>query len=97
VRLLARGSDKLARRMPGRRLVIKQINTIVAFLAYAIAFVVAFTNVFKLSPEAIFALSGTIAVAAGLALKDVAASFMAGIAILVTKPFQVGDRITFAG
>lgn len=96
-RLLARGSDKLAHRMPSRRLVIKQVNTIIAFFAYAAAAVVAFTNVFKLSQEAILALSGTIAVAAGLALKDVAASFMAGIAILITKPFQVGDRITFAG
>jgi small-conductance mechanosensitive channel len=41
------------------------------------------------------ALSGTIAVSAGFALKDLAASIIAGITILFDRPFQVGDRVTF--
>jgi len=97
VRLLARISERLAERMVKRRLLVKQVNTIIGFVAYLIAAVVALTSVFTLSSEALFALSGTIAGAAGFALKDVASSFMAGLSILITKPFQVGDRISFAG
>ena len=97
VRLLAKLSDRLAERMVQRRLVVKQLNTVIGFAAYLVAAIVALTSVFKLSSEAVFALSGTIAVAAGFALKDVASSFMAGLSILITKPFQVGDRISFAG
>jgi small-conductance mechanosensitive channel len=97
VRLLAKLSDRLAERMVQRRLVVKQLNTVFGFAAYLVAAIVSLTSVFKLSSEAVFALSGTIAVAAGFALKDVASSFMAGLSILITKPFQVGDRISFAG
>ena len=32
----------------------------------------------------------------GFAFKDLAASVLAGITILLDKPFQVGDRVTFA-
>lgn len=53
--------------------------------------------VFNLSSEAFLAISGTTAVTIGFALKDVAASFMAGISILTNKLFQVGDRISFGG
>ncbi|MEO0814287.1 MAG: mechanosensitive ion channel domain-containing protein, partial [Myxococcota bacterium] len=53
--------------------------------------------VFNLSPEALLAVSGTVAVTLGFAFKDVAASFLAGISILTNKPFQVGDRISFGG
>jgi small-conductance mechanosensitive channel len=38
-----------------------------------------------------------VAVATGIALKDVVASLVAGLIILVDKPFQVGDRVTFEG
>ncbi|MBW2536146.1 MAG: mechanosensitive ion channel, partial [Deltaproteobacteria bacterium] len=93
VKLLARISERFS----ARRLVLQQAGTLIAFAAYAVAFALAFTSMFDLSPEALFALSGTAAVTIGFALKDVAASFLAGITILVSKPFQVGDRVTFEG
>lgn len=97
VRLLNRLMQRLSERITPRRLLIKQINTLLAFTAYVVMSIVTANKLFTLSPEAIFALSGTIAVTVGFALKDVAASFMAGISILITKPFQVGDRIHFGG
>jgi small-conductance mechanosensitive channel len=36
-------------------------------------------------------------VTVGLVLKDQASSVLAGITILVEKPFRVGDRVSFAG
>jgi small-conductance mechanosensitive channel len=97
VRLLHRLSDRLAERLVHRRLLIKNARTITSFLAYAAAAVLAASSVFHLSSQVVFALSGTLAVAAGFALKDLASSFLAGLSILANKPFQVGDRISFGG
>ena len=97
VRLLTRSLQSLSERLVKYRLLLKQASTFLAFAAYALAGVIALNRLFVLTPEALFALSGTIAVAAGFALKDFAASVIAGVSILINKPFQVGDRITFAG
>ncbi|MBN2341718.1 MAG: mechanosensitive ion channel [Deltaproteobacteria bacterium] len=97
MRITRRVLRSLSERMAAYRLTIKQLDTLLSFLVYLVAFILAATSLFTLSSEALLALSGTIAVTAGFALKDVAASFMAGLAILFTKPFQVGDRISFGG
>jgi small-conductance mechanosensitive channel len=97
--LVVRGLGVLARRIGERatqyRLTINLTNTFLGFAAWALAGVVAVTSLFDLSSQALFALSGTLAVAAGFLLKDVAESVVAGVSILINKPFQVGDRITF--
>lgn len=95
VRFLDRTLRRLATRFTRQRLIIGQATAIVAFLGYSAAGIAAFGMVFNLSPEALLAISGTVAVTVGFALKDVAASFLAGISILTNKPFQVGDRISF--
>lgn len=97
VKLFSIGAARFAERVAHRRLIIQQVSTLAGFAAWFFAAIVALNSVFRLSSEALLALSGTIAVAAGLALKDVASSFMAGLSILTTKPFQVGDRISFGG
>ncbi|MBN2493789.1 MAG: mechanosensitive ion channel [Deltaproteobacteria bacterium] len=99
--LLVRSSKRLLQRLSERavrhRLVIKQSSSLFAFAVWVIAFAWAFTMLFTLSSQAWLALSGTLAVTLGFALKDEAASFLAGLSILVNKPFQVGDRIHFGG
>ncbi|MGI5864299.1 MAG: mechanosensitive ion channel family protein [Myxococcales bacterium] len=97
VRFINRVGDRLAEKAVTRRLLVKNVRTILGFLVYAAAAFFVVTSVFELSSQALFALSGTLAVAAGFALKDLAASFLAGLAILATKPFQVGDMISFGG
>ncbi len=97
VRLANRLFLRLSERVVERRLTIKQASAFVAFIVYIVAAVAAFENLFVLSSEAVLALSGTLAVTIGFGLKDVAASFLAGILILFNRPFQVGDRISFGG
>ncbi len=97
VRFVHRLSQRLAERVVSRRLLIKYLDTFFAFGTYTLVTLLAAGSLFQLSSQAIFALSGTIAVTVGFALKDVAASFLAGITILINKPFQVGDRIRFGG
>lgn len=96
-RVLRGTMNSLSERVPKYRLLIKQTQTFLSFFVFASVFFLAFNSLFRISPEVLFALSGTLAVMIGFALKDVAASFMAGISILVNKPFQVGDRINFGG
>ncbi len=97
VQLLRKGSDQLGNRMIDRRLAINQLVTILRFVIYIGAFAAAVPVLFKLTDEMMIALGGTIAVTVGFALKDLAASIIAGITLLVDKPFQVGDRVTFNG
>jgi small-conductance mechanosensitive channel len=51
----------------------------------------------RLSQEMMFALAGAGAMTVGFALKDLAASVLAGLMIIIDRPFQVGDRVSFGG
>jgi small-conductance mechanosensitive channel len=97
VQLLRKAGEQLGDRMVERRLAISQVVTILRFVIYIGAFSAVIAVVFTLTKEMMLALGGTIAVTLGFALKDLTASIIAGITLLVDKPFQVGDRITFAG
>lgn len=95
VRLTRGPLDRLGVRFTRWRLTIHQAKAISHLVLYLIAIAVAISFVFDLSDQALFALGGTVAVAVGISLKDLAASVIAGVTILIDKPFQVGDRITY--
>lgn len=52
---------------------------------------------FRINDHMLTLIGGTVAVSVGFALKDLAASFIAGITVVIDRPFQVGDRVTFEG
>lgn len=87
----------LGNRFTHRRLAIHQIGTLIRFFVYFAGVTTALLLSVNLSRELMLALSGSIAVAVGFALKDLAASIIAGLTILLDRPFQVGDRVTFGG
>lgn len=97
VRLVVPPLERLGRRFTDWRLALHQTRTILRLVIFLLAFVVAGAFLFNLSREALLAIGGTVAVAVGIALKDLTASVIAGITVLVDKPFQVGDRISFNG
>lgn len=87
--------EKLGTVFADKRLLIQKTS---AFFHFAVYIATIFSVVllsFKISKEILVILSGTGAVALGFALKDLAASLMAGIMIMFDRPFQVGDRISF--
>ena len=90
-------TDRLGRRFTERRLLAQQVATILRFVVYIVTFVLVIRSVFRLDQQTMLALTGTIAVSVGFALKDLAASVLAGMIILFDRPFQVGDRVTFGG
>ncbi|MCB9612135.1 MAG: mechanosensitive ion channel [Sandaracinus sp.] len=99
--LMAGGTSRVFGRMterfPDRRLVLQQTKAILRLLLFVAGIASAVGLLFRLSDEAMLGLGGTVAVAVGFAFKDLMASMIAGIIILLDRPFQVGDRITFAG
>lgn len=95
----AQGLNNLSRRLmekiPARRFLILQISTLLSFALYIFGTVGLFIAVLQPPKELIFAAAGSVAVALGFALKDIAASLVAGILLLFDRPFRVGDRVSF--
>lgn len=95
--LITRFAERLGDRFSERRLVLQQISTIARFVTSMLGILGAALLTFRLSEQMLLALGGTLAVAVGIAMKDLAASILAGLMILFDRPFQVGDRVTFGG
>lgn len=97
VRFINKSAVRLGHRFVERRLVLHQASTVIRFTIYLLGIGAAVFLSFRLSDEMLLAVGGSIAVAFGISLKDLAASLLAGLIILFDRPFQVGDRITFGG
>lgn len=96
-RVLTSGLDRLGERFADKRLTIHQVGSFLRFGIYLIAGLGAAGMILQLTREVLLAIGGTAAVSIGFALKDLVASVVAGLIILMDKPFQVGDRVTFEG
>lgn len=88
---------RLSQRFADRRLLIQQVSSFARFMIYLFGCLGAVAAVLNLRREVLIALGGTAAVSIGFALKDFLASIVAGVIILVDRPFQVGDRVSFDG
>lgn len=89
--------SRAAARFTHRRLLLNQLGTLSRFVVYLVGLSAAVSLAVKLTEQVVLALTGTVAVTVGFALKDLAASVIAGIIILLDRPFQVGDRVSFGG
>ncbi|MFO0692730.1 MAG: mechanosensitive ion channel [Polyangiales bacterium] len=94
VRILDGLLRKLTERLPNRRLQLNLLATTVRFAVWAMGSVLAVLAL-DLSREFVLTLTGAAAVTVGLALKDLASSVLAGLTIVIDRPFQVGDRVKF--
>ena len=97
IRLTKRFLDRFAEANTRYRLLSKQLSV---FLQFIILFAGGFFAVSKLlavSQDGMSLFIGLAAFGLSWASKDLFASLMAGLTLLIDRPFQVGDRITFAG
>ncbi|MBE0482462.1 MAG: mechanosensitive ion channel [Bacterioplanes sp.] len=92
---LNRLSQSLMDKIPARRFLILQVSTLLTFALYIFGSIGLVLGVVQPPAELLYAAAGAIAVAMGFALKDIAASLVAGILLLFDRPFRVGDRVTF--
>lgn len=97
LRFLRKAVDDLSSRFAQRRMMLQKFATFVQFFVYiGTATTVTMLSV-RLDEKVLALLGGTIAVSVGFAVKDLVASFIAGIMIMIDRPFQVGDRVAFGG
>lgn len=85
----------LHKRIPSRRLLIAQMITMISFAIYLLGGAYVFYGIVQPPKTLLLAVSGTLAVALGLSLKDLISSVVAGVILLFDRPFQVGDRVSF--
>lgn len=79
------------------RMLLQKIQSFLQFFIYMTAGLVVFMMSFRINDQILALIGGTLAVSVGFALKDLAASFIAGLTVMIDRPFQVGDRVTFEG
>jgi len=79
------------------RMLLNKARALIHFSVYLLTTLLAVLLSFRLSGPVLTFLGGTAAVALGFAFKDLVASLVAGVTIMVDRPFQVGDRVTFGG
>lgn len=97
LRFTARLVDQLGTAFGDYRLTLQKFS---AFFRFGVFFATISSVVLlslDVSREMLAILGGTAAVAVGFAMKDLVASLVAGVTIMFDRPFQVGDRVTFAG
>src|SRR5438067_92463 len=90
VRLLA---SKELRRVKADPQVALLVNRIVFLTALVIGIIAAFSELFG-SPALVFGGFGFLALALSLAFQDILKNFIAGLFMLVERPFRLGDEIT---
>jgi small-conductance mechanosensitive channel len=87
----------LGQQFAPQRLLLQKTGTIIQFFIYIGTGAVIVVLSFRLDDRTLAVIGGTLAVAVGFAIKDLVASFIAGIMIMIDRPFQVGDRVKFGG
>ena len=88
---------RLSQQFATRRLLLQKLATIFQFGVYVTTGVTVVMLSFRLDDRVLALIGGTVAVSLGFAVKDLVASFIAGIMIMLDRPFQVGDRVAFGG
>ncbi|ERM60802.1 MULTISPECIES: mechanosensitive ion channel family protein [Vibrio] len=79
------------------RMLLQKLQSFTQFFIYVSTGLIVFMMSFRINDQILALIGGTLAVSVGFALKDLAASFIAGITVMIDRPFQVGDRVTFEG
>ncbi|WP_269717133.1 mechanosensitive ion channel family protein [Caulobacter sp. NIBR2454] len=97
LRMLEGASARLSKRYTHRRPTIDKVASTVRFAIYLTTIVLCAALSVRLNETALTVIGGGLAFAVGFAMRDLVAAFIAGITIIFDRPFQVGDRVSFAG
>lgn len=97
LRLLHDFTERFGGRFTAQRLTIQKLGTILQFVIYIATAILVMVLSLRLDERVLAVIGGTAAVSIGFAVKDLVASFVAGLMIMVDRPFQVGDRVSFGG
>lgn len=96
-RIITNLSERLCKTFANKRPAIQKVESALHFLIYLFAGGVCFAVSIRLDSTALTVIGGALAFAIGFAMRDLVAAFIAGITIMFDRPFQVGDRVAYAG
>ena len=88
---------RMSDRYTHRRLTLQQVASVARFLVYIVTASVVVALSVRIDDTVLTLLGGTLAVSVGFAMRDLVASVIAGVIIMLDRPFQVGDRVEYAG
>lgn len=88
---------RLSSRFTHRRLLFSKIESFTRFFVYFATGFVVISLSFTINQTVLTLIGGTLAVAVGFAMRDLVAAMIAGVTIMFDRPFQVGDRVQYAG
>jgi len=97
LRVISDLAERLSKRFANRRPTIQKYESVARFIVYIAAFAISVSLSVRIDATTLTVIGGTLAFAIGFAMRDLMAAFIAGITIMFDRPFQVGDRVTFAG
>ncbi|MEJ2200355.1 MAG: mechanosensitive ion channel [Desulfuromonadaceae bacterium] len=93
VRVLRFGSEKLTEKFVRHRLFISSIYPVLRLLIWIGAISIIIFGIFNPTLNTIIAISASAGLAVGLGAQDLIKNIIAGILILLDRPFRVGDMI----
>ncbi|MCG9698202.1 mechanosensitive ion channel domain-containing protein [Shewanella sp. Isolate11] len=97
LRFVGKVVDGVSSQFVQYRMMLQKLQSFFQFFIYMTAGIVVFMMSFRINEQILTLIGGTLAVSIGFAMKDLAASFIAGLTVMIDRPFQVGDRVTFEG
>lgn len=97
LRMIDDMAERLARRFAHRRPTIQKVESIARFVVYLASAAICIGLSIRLDSTALTVIGGALAFAVGFAMRDLVAALIAGITIMFDRPFQVGDRVEYAG
>lgn len=97
LRLLGSVADRLGERFAERRLLIQKVESFLRFGVYVVTVAMCVGLSLRLDSTTLTVIGGALAFAVGFAMRDLVAAFIAGVTIMFDRPFQVGDRVQYAG
>lgn len=97
LRIVGDVAERFGKRFANWRPTIQKLESAARFVVYLAAAAIVIGLSFRLDSAALTVIGGALAFAVGFAMRDLVAAFIAGITIMFDRPFQVGDRVAYAG
>jgi len=97
LRIVSGIAARFGTRFTSRRLLVQKVESFARFVLYIATAAVCTSLSIRLDSTAVAVIGGALAFAVGFAMRDLMAAFIAGVTIMFDRPFQVGDRVSYAG
>jgi small-conductance mechanosensitive channel len=97
LRIVGGITNRLSARFGAQRLLVQKLESFGRFGIYVATGALCLSLSVRLDSTALTVIGGALAFAVGFAMRDLVAAFIAGVTIMFDRPFQVGDRVNYAG